>query len=103
MNWETGVFMAEIASALGVIITLGYLAYQISQTNRIGKAAVARELQQKYSDIYDSNHAVSRIILLSAEQTKGSAGRCIVLNEKLVCLFNQLGKSHANKNYYDFH
>jgi hypothetical protein len=53
ISWEVGALVAEIASAIGVIITLAYLAYQISQTNRIAKAAVVRELQQKYTDLYE--------------------------------------------------
>jgi hypothetical protein len=52
MTWETGAAIAEIASALGVIVTLLYLAYQISQTNRIAKSAVVRELQQSYEALY---------------------------------------------------
>ncbi len=52
MSWETGAVIAEIASATGVIITLAYLAFQISQTNRIAKSAVVRELEQKYIDLY---------------------------------------------------
>ena len=52
MNWEIGTAIAEIASATGVIITLAYLAYQISQTNRIAKSAVVREFEQEYIDLY---------------------------------------------------
>ncbi len=52
MNWEIGVAIAEIASATGVIITLAYLAYQISQTNRIAKSAVVREIEREYIDLY---------------------------------------------------
>jgi hypothetical protein len=52
MNWENGGVIAEIASAIGVIITLAYLAHQIAQTNRIAKAAVIRELEHKYIDLY---------------------------------------------------
>ena len=52
MNWENGGVIAEIASAIGVIITLAYLAHQITQTNRIAKAAVVRDLEQKYIDLY---------------------------------------------------
>ena len=52
MNWEIGVAIAEIASATGVIITLAYLAFQISQTNRIAKAAVVREIEREYIDLY---------------------------------------------------
>jgi hypothetical protein len=52
MNWGTGAAIAEVTSAIGVIITLAYLAYQISQTNRIAKSAVVRELQQSYEALY---------------------------------------------------
>jgi hypothetical protein len=34
MNRENGGVIAEIASAIGVIITLAYLAHQIAQTNQ---------------------------------------------------------------------
>jgi len=54
MSWEVGVAIAEIASATGVIITLAYLAYQISQTNRIAKSAVVREIEQEYIDLYEA-------------------------------------------------
>jgi len=49
---ELGTAIAEIASATGVIITLAYLAYQISQTNRIAKSAVVREIEQEYIALY---------------------------------------------------
>jgi hypothetical protein len=52
MNWEIGVSIAEIASATGVILTLAYLAYQISQTNRIAKSAAVREIEREYIDLY---------------------------------------------------
>jgi integrase/recombinase XerD len=55
----------------------------------------------KYTDVFDSNNAVKRIVALTAQQTKGSAGRTIVFSDKLVNALNKLGKSHANKNYYD--
>ena len=52
MNWDAIGAVGELLGALVVIATLLYLARQISQTNKISKAAVARELQQKYSDLY---------------------------------------------------
>ena len=52
MNWEIGVAIAEIAGATGVIITLAYLAYQISQTNRIAKSGVVREIEKEYIALY---------------------------------------------------
>ncbi len=36
-----------------------------------------------YSDIFDSDHTVKRIVTLTAEQTKGKQGRIIVINDKL--------------------
>jgi hypothetical protein len=48
MDFDHFVGIAEIAAALGVVATLGYLAYQIGQTNRIAKAAVVGELMDKY-------------------------------------------------------
>ena len=40
-----------------------------------------------HSDIFDANGVVRRIILLAAEQTKGSDSRTIVINDKLArCL-----------------
>ncbi len=53
MNWEVIGAMAELLGALGVIITLIYLARQIVQTNRIGHASVVRELQQRYHQLYE--------------------------------------------------
>ena len=52
MNWEALGVGVEIVAAAGVIITLAYLARQISQTNRIGHASVVRELQQRYHELY---------------------------------------------------
>lgn len=52
MNWDAIGAVGELLGAMVVIATLLYLARQIAQTNKISKASVARELQQKYSDIY---------------------------------------------------
>ena len=52
MDWDVIGAVGEVVGAITVIATLLYLGTQISQTNRIAKSSVARELQQKYSDIY---------------------------------------------------
>jgi hypothetical protein len=52
MNWDAIGAVGEVLGAIAVIATLLYLGTQISQTNRIAKSSVARELQQKYSDLY---------------------------------------------------
>jgi len=52
MDWDAIGAIGEVLGAAAVIATLLYLGTQISQTNRIAKSSVARELQQKYSDIY---------------------------------------------------
>ena len=53
MNWDAIGAIAELLGALGVIITLIYLARQIVQANRIGRASVVRELQQRYHELYE--------------------------------------------------
>lgn len=55
----------------------------------------------KVSDVYTIDGALRRIIVLTAAQTKGRAGRTIVLSEKLVSALKQLGNFTTNKNYYD--
>ena len=52
MNWDAVGAVGELLGAVVVIATLLYLARQISQTNKISKTSVARELQQKYSELY---------------------------------------------------
>src|SRR5210317_2003544 len=52
MNWDAIGAVGELLGALVVIATLLYLARQLSQTGKISKSSVARELQQKYTDLY---------------------------------------------------
>ena len=52
MDWEIIVAVAELVGAIGVILTLLYLARQIGQTNQIARASVVRELQQRYHELY---------------------------------------------------
>jgi hypothetical protein len=52
MDWDAIGAIGEVLGAVAVIATLLYLGTQISQTNRIAISSVARELQQKYSDLY---------------------------------------------------
>ncbi len=53
MNWDAIGATGEVFGALAVVLTLLYFAKQIVQTNQIAKAAVARELQEKYAEIYN--------------------------------------------------
>ena len=53
MNWDAIGAVGELLGAGAVILTLAYLARQIAQTNRIGHASVVRELQQRYSELYE--------------------------------------------------
>lgn len=53
----------------------------------------------KCSDVYDSNSVVRRIVSLTAEQTKGSSGRTIVLNEKLAQALTLRACAWRNKSY----
>ena len=68
MNWEALGASGEIFGAGAVVVTLLYLAKQVSQANRISIATGARELQQKYADFYtlvaanqDINNLVTRL------------------------------------------
>lgn len=69
MNWEAIGVGVEIVAAAGVIITLAYLARQISQTNRIGHASVVRELQQRYHELYSLVVSDSEVAQLVAKLT----------------------------------
>jgi hypothetical protein len=53
MNWDAIGALAELVGAGGVVLTLAYLARQIAQTNRIARASVVRELQQRYHELYE--------------------------------------------------
>jgi hypothetical protein len=52
VNWEAIGAVSDVLGAIAVVVTLLYLAKQIIQTNQVAKAAVARELQDKYTDFY---------------------------------------------------
>ncbi len=52
MNWDAIGALSEVFGVLAVVVTLLYVAKQIVQTNQIAKAAVARELQDKYAEVY---------------------------------------------------
>ena len=52
MNWEAIGAVGELLGALVVIVTLLYLAQQVSQSVKVSKTAAAREIQQKYADLY---------------------------------------------------
>lgn len=53
MDWDAIGAIGEVLGAAAVVATLLYLARQTAQANRIAKAAVARELSQKYSNLYE--------------------------------------------------
>jgi len=46
MNWDAISGTAEILGAMGVIVSLGYLAVQIRYSNAIGRASAYRDLHQ---------------------------------------------------------
>lgn len=52
MNWDAVAAIGEMLGSAAVLVTLIYLSVQVSQTNKISKAAVSRELQQRYYDLY---------------------------------------------------
>lgn len=53
MNWDAIGALGELLGAGAVILTLVYLARQIAQTNRIGRASALREIQERYAELYE--------------------------------------------------
>jgi hypothetical protein len=49
MNWDAIGSLAELLSALGVLITLVYLARQISHANQLGRSSTVTVIEQKYN------------------------------------------------------
>ena len=46
MNWEAIGAVGEVGGAIGVIVTLGYLAVQIRQNSRMMRASALQEIQR---------------------------------------------------------
>ena len=51
MNWGAIGAIGEILGAIGVIVTLGYLAVQIRQNTKVSKAATAQQMTDKWVQI----------------------------------------------------
>lgn len=52
MNWDAIAAVSEVFGALAVVITLLYLARQISMAHGLAKTSAARELHNRYADFY---------------------------------------------------
>ena len=48
MNWEAIGAIGEVLGAIGVIVTLGYLAIQIRQNTKVTKAATAQQMTDNW-------------------------------------------------------
>lgn len=55
----------------------------------------------KCSDIYDSDDAVRRIILITAAQTKGNESRTIVISDKLAKSLDKARSNSTHNKLYD--
>jgi hypothetical protein len=66
MNWEALGAIAEALGAVGVILTLAYLAQQIRQNNRLVASTIA-------SSTRDAQNEVGRIIGSSVDAARVSA------------------------------
>ena len=53
MNWDAVGAVAEVVGALGVIISLVYLALQIRQSNSTDKLTATLSLQESYNQVGD--------------------------------------------------
>ena len=51
MNWDALGALAELVGALAVIGTIGYLALQIRQTNKISKTNTVTDIQRRFDDL----------------------------------------------------
>jgi hypothetical protein len=51
VNWDAVGALAELAGALGVIVTLGYLAVQIRQNSKLLSASVADSSRDAYNEL----------------------------------------------------
>jgi hypothetical protein len=51
VNWDAVGALAELAGALGVILTLGYLAVQIRQNSKLLSASVADSSRDAYNEL----------------------------------------------------
>ena len=87
MNLDHLVGAAEIVAALGVIVTLGYLAYQISQTNRVAKSSVVSELMQKYLDMLTVILANTEIAELAGRLTDPSYVAKSIMEKQQIDVF----------------
>ncbi len=70
MNWEAASATADIVAAVGVIITLSYLAIQIRQNSKSVKASAAQSVIQSLADAYSATAAspeLCHIIVVGAK------------------------------------
>ena len=51
MNWDALGALAELLGALAVVGTIGYLALQIRQTNKISRTNTVTELQRRFDEL----------------------------------------------------
>ena len=52
MNWEAIGAIGEVVGAAGVIVTLGYLAVQIKQSNDLSRFNAVKELFSQFNDLH---------------------------------------------------
>ncbi len=71
MNWEAIGAVGELLGALGVIVTLGYLAVQIRQNTRTVRAATAQAIQTAMNEAHahvKQDSAAARIYRLGLSE-----------------------------------
>ena len=76
MNWEAMGAIGEIVGAVGVIVTLAYLAVQIRQNTASLKASTIQTMLEASASLHDlcaSNPELGRIFLTGAEDPSGLA------------------------------
>ena len=66
MNWEALGAIGELAGAIGVIATLGYLAIQIRQNTSAVQSAAAQTVHENFAAWYSSAQGDSRLLGISS-------------------------------------
>ena len=66
MNWDAVGAIAELVGAIAVVATIGYLAFQVRQTNRISRTNTVTDIQKRFDEINTvllSNAELRRVLV----------------------------------------
>ena len=73
MNWDAVGTLAEVVSALGVIISLLYVAAQIRQSNTLSQANTTHLMNSEYGSIFGDIATDEKLATIYSSAVKGEA------------------------------